>query len=361
MTSDLESRIKRHVRMNGPLPLAEYMHWCLSDPKAGYYTNRKMIGKDGDFVTAPEISQMFGELIGIWIYKTWQDLGSPSPFNLIEIGPGNGTLMRDILRATGKLPRFLQAARINLVETSPALKTAQKDTLKQYRNINWCEAPHNVSGAPCLIIANELLDAMPVRQYIKVAGQWHERCIALGDDDRLCWVLGTGTIAPALLPKGHEDETDGSVFETSPSREAYVYSICELLKKNRGAALFFDYGHTHCGFGDTFQAIREHRYADPLDRPGQCDLTSHVDFGSLRRIASDMELFCPPVLDQGSFLLKAGLLERAGELGRGKDEGTQAMLTKQAERLALPDQMGELFKAMAIGSLQELWLFDKQG
>ncbi|MEL7429447.1 MAG: SAM-dependent methyltransferase [Pseudomonadota bacterium] len=354
----LKDRIARHIRMAGPLPLAEYMHWCLADKTDGYYQSSNAIGRAGDFITAPEVSQMFGELIGIWLIKAWQALGSPGQVNLVELGPGNGTLMADILRVTRVDPAFTSAVKTHLVETSPGLTKVQQQKLNGLGDIEWHASMDTVPKGTTLFVANEFLDALPFRQYVKLGKSWLERCVSIDENNNLEWVLGNGKIEPEALPTGHQDEPDGAVFEISTIREGFAERVCQTIAGQGGAALFIDYGHGQSGFGDTFQALSAHEYADPLAEPGTVDLTSHVDFHPLFNVAEKAGCSTHCLLRQGEFLLRLGLLERAGRLGADKPGDVQARLTREAERLALPDQMGDLFKVFAVSSVPQLWPFD---
>lgn len=347
----LKSRIIKHIKTAGALPLAEYMHWCMADAKDGYYANQTAIGSKGDFITAPEISQMFGEMIGIWAAETWDALGKPSPFNLVELGPGKGTLMHDLLRIGNAVPDFLVAAQIQMIETSHKLIKTQKQTLNEYDNITWHKSIQNIPAQPTILIANEFLDVLPIRQYIKTGNEWREHSISLDDNDALIWVLGAGVLEADSLPPNAMNEPDGAVFEISTIREAFIANTSNLLKENTGSAIFIDYGHGKTGFGDTVQAMRNHGFADILKEPGLADLTSHVDFDSLGKIAKETGLNIKPLQKQGEFLIKTGLLERAGQLGHQKSPEIQELLTQQAERLALPDEMGDLFKVFEFGTL----------
>ena len=359
MAETLKDRIIRHIQMSGPLPLAEYMHWCMADRADGYYHSQTSIGSRGDFITAPEISQMFGELIGIWLVNSWKAIGAPQHFNLVELGPGHGTLMKDALRATKTSGGFFDAAQVTLIETSQKLKDSQQQKLAGTTDLNWLDDFQQVPDLPTLIIANEFLDVLPIRQYVKSSEKWHENTIGIADDG-LCWLLGTATMPTDGLPEGHRQEPDGAVFEISNSREAVIDQIAEHLLRNTGAALFIDYGHVRSGFGDTFQAVKDHEYVNVLELPGSCDLTSHVDFGALSNVAAEAGCQVHPILTQGEFLLALGLLERAGQLGAGKSGDVQARLTKEAERLALPDQMGDLFKVFAISTCEQLFPFSNR-
>lgn len=358
MSKSLKTRIARIIETSGPMALPEYMHVCLMDPAQGYYTNQPVIGGKGDFVTAPEVSQMFGELLGIWAIRTWEALGKPDPFSLVELGPGKGTMMRDILRATAINHDFSNAADIFLVESSDRLKQVQQKCLEKHGGARWMQSLDELPNMPAIILANEFLDVLPFSQYARVRDKWHERMIGIGEDGSLQWTVGMGLLDPDSLPEGGEKEPEGSIVEISTAREAVIQQVCEPLDQHGGAALFIDYGHAESGFGDTFQAMKAHEYVDPLAEPGQADLTSHVDFGALRKIAGHQGLHVFPLLTQGEFLLKLGLLERAGALGHAQDESIQQRLKSEAERLALPGEMGGLFKVFAISTASNLWPFN---
>ena len=351
MTTPLHSRIVKHIKTSGPLPLAEYMHWCMADPKDGYYANQEAIGAKGDFITAPEISQMFGEMIGIWAVETWEALGKPSSFNLVELGPGKGTLMSDLLRIGNAVPQFLKAAQVQMIETSEKLIETQKQTLSEYENISWHKSLQEIPKQPTIIIANEFLDVLPIRQYVKAQNEWREHAIGADKNDNLVWALGTGVLDANSLPKNAEQEPEGAILEISTIREAFINNTAELLKENTGAALFIDYGHGKTAFGDTVQAMRAHGYTDILKEPGLADLTSHVDFDALAKIAEAAGMNVSPLQKQGEFLLGKGLLERAGQLGHQQSPEIQEQLTQQAERLALPHEMGDLFKVFEFGTI----------
>ncbi len=350
MTTPLKNRIVKHIKSSGSLPLAEYMHWCMADTKDGYYANQEAIGSKGDFITAPEISQMFGEMIGIWAVEKWEELGRPSPFNLAELGPGKGTLMQDLLRIGNAVPDFLKAAQVQMIETSERLSEIQKQTLIEYENISWHKSIKDIPNQPTLMIANEFLDVLPIRQYIKAGDEWREHSISIDEDENLVWTLGTGILETDSLPDNSEKEPDGAVFEISTIREAFIANTAEQLKTNKGSVLFIDYGHEKTAFGDTVQAMRNHGFADILHEPGLADLTSHVDFDALAKTAQKAGMNVKPLEKQGAFLIAKGLLERTGQLGREQSPDIQEQLTQQAERLALPDEMGDLFKVLEFGT-----------
>jgi SAM-dependent MidA family methyltransferase len=344
----LGRRIADLIAAAGPIPVSEYMALCLSDPRDGYYTTREPFGAGGDFTTAPEISQMFGELVAAWVATVWVTLGRPASPIVAEIGPGRGTLMRDMVRTLGKVaPDFRQAAKFHLVETSPRLVKVQASTLAGSGDFGWHADIEDLPSGPLFITGNEIFDALPVRQYQFVGGVWRERMVGLAPDGGLGFVLGEGSLDPAWLPAGAEPE-EGALFEVSPARSAMMQAIARRLAVSGGCGLFFDYGHLRPGFGDTFQAVRRHRPEDVLASPGEADLTSHVDFFALAE-AARMEGLDASLTTQGAFLLGLGLLERAGRLGAGRDEPGREALRSEVERLAGPDQMGSLFKVIAVG------------
>ena len=337
------------IRASGPMPLADYMQICLHDPAQGYYSSRKAIGSEGDFVTAPEISQMFGELIGVWCASVWQAMGAPASFTLAEAGPGKGTLMADLLRAGQSAPGFIDAAKVRLIEASPLMMGEQRKALASFEGkIVWVDSTDDLLKEPLILVANEFLDCLPLRQFVKSGPVWRERCVGFDESGGLTTVLGTTTLPTEFLPPGHENEPDGAVFEVSPAREARVSGLAQHLMEAGGAALLIDYGHTETGFGDTFQAMRGHAYADPFAEPGRVDLTSHVDFLALAAIVTATGLTAPPLVTQSQFLLAMGLLERAGQLGHGGTPKTQERVTAEVQRLAGPEAMGSLFKVLSM-------------
>lgn len=344
----LKDRLKRLIATTGPISVATYMAACLGDQNAGYYTNREPFGRDGDFITAPEVSQMFGEMIGIWCVGMWEALGHPEKIVLCEIGPGRGTLMADMLRTIDKLaPQFAQIA---MIETSPRLVAMQKQKLASHgERIAWHENFSTIPQGPLILVANELFDAIPIRQFVKAGGRFVERLIALDEKDALHFVSGTSGIDPALLPDGHENAPEGTIFEAAPARTALMQEIAIRITASRGAALAIDYGHLQSGFGDTLQAMRKHAYDDIFAHPGEADLTSHVDFEMLA--GTSQACGCTTgTMSQGEFLVAMGLLDRAGRLGAGRDHAFQEKIRADVERLASPDQMGTLFKVLAITS-----------
>jgi SAM-dependent MidA family methyltransferase len=347
---DLRQKIVRLIEANGPLSIADYMAICLYDPDGGYYMKREPFGVAGDFTTAPEVSQMFGELIAVWLYSTWRSLGAPSPLALVEIGPGRGTMMKDMLRVLARIdPDFVDKARLALVETSPRLREVQRATLgSDAAPIEWHESIATLPREPLLIVGNELFDAVPIRQYVKAEGGWRERAVGLDGSSDLAFVAAAGTLDPALLPPDAASAEDGAIAEAAPARAALMDAIAERIATDRGAGLFIDYGYLQPALGDTLQALSGHAYADPLAEPGKADLTAHVDFFSLAQAAKAHGLDTH-LATQAEFLLGTGLIERAGSLGAKADPGTRERLREEAERLAGPDGMGTLFKVLAVG------------
>ncbi len=344
----LLQRIKRQIEQDGPLSVSDYMALCLGDPKAGYYTAATPFGRKGDFITAPEISQMFGELIGLWCVSLWRKIGAPEKYTLVEMGPGRGTLMSDLMRAAKIDADFVQATDIRLLEISNKLRKSQGETLKEHADkVGWIDSLEEVRDHPAIFIGNEFLDALPFRQYVKKDEHWHERMVGL-QGGKLTFVADVGIYPEAGLPDACQGQPEGTIFEVAPAREAIVSRISRHIASHGGAALLIDYGHCQSGFGDTFQAVAGHQYADVLKKPGQVDLTSHVDFEALERAVQANGKVDVTIVDQGRFLLEMGLLQRAGMLGSGKNTGVQEELRAAVERLAAPDQMGTLFKVMML-------------
>ena len=347
--SRLREKIVRLIEADGPLPVAGYMGLCLFDPDDGYYTTREPFGAAGDFITAPEVSQMFGELIAVWVLSAWQAIGRPAPVTLAEIGPGRGTLMKDMLRTLDRLDAaFGQSTTVAMVETSPRLSGMQKATLGEHADrISWHRTIAELPRQPVIIVANELFDAIPIRQFVKIKGQWLERAVGLDAQGKLHFVAGVGALDPALLPPNAAAAADGTIVEIAPARTALMEAIAARIADDRGAGLLIDYGHLRSGVGDTLQAVKAHRYEDVLDSPGEADLTAHVDFAALAAIARSHGLDAH-LGTQGEFLLGLGLLERAGRLGANGDQAVRERLQGEVERLAGPDAMGELFKVLAV-------------
>lgn len=338
----LLDKLRGLIEAGGPMSIAEYMTHCLADPEHGYYATRDPFGAAGDFITAPEVSQMFGEIVGAWLVEAWHLAGAPAPFRLVELGPGRGTLMADVLRVAARAPDFRRAATVHLVETSPALTARQKETLAPFdAEIAWHGAFSEVPGGPLLLVANELFDALPIRQFVRL-DLWRERVVGLDARGRLAFGIG-----PGLLDDGPAAPA-GSILELCPAADALMAAIAARIVAEGGAALVIDYGHTETAPGETLQAVRGHGYSDPLAAPGEADLTAHVDFAALARRAAAEGAAVHGPMPQGELLLALGLLERAGRLGAGKSPAEQAALHEAVERLAGEAEMGTLFKALAV-------------
>ncbi len=359
MTS-LADHLRRRIADDGPLSVAEYMDAALTHPRLGYYMSGDPFGRGGDFITAPEISQMFGELIGLWCAVQWQAMGGPDPLNLVELGPGRGTLMADMLRAGGAAEGFVESLSISLVEISPALKTAQEDALVaakevlKARSLQWWSDFSEVPEGPLLIVANEFLDALPVRQFQKTPKGWRERMVGVSDDQKeFRFILADGppeddAIPPDLSAAGAR-AGDGDILEVRPAAAVLAEAIAGRLARQPGAALFIDYGHAESAAGDTLQAVKDHDFHDPLAAPGEADLTAHVDFAAFGRAAAGAGARILGPVGQGPFLEGLGIGVRTEALLAAEppqDREIEAALA----RLTSEDAMGRLFKVMALVS-----------
>ncbi|WP_119389496.1 class I SAM-dependent methyltransferase [Taklimakanibacter lacteus] len=337
-STPLEDLIVAMIREDGPMPIDRYMALCLGHPVHGYYMSRDPFGPDGDFITAPEISQIFGELIGVWCAAAFQALGAPRHFLLVELGPGRGTLMSDILRATKVMPGFREAAEIHLVETSPALRKLQAGKLGPA--VTWHESIESLPEGPAIIIANEFFDALPISQYEFHDGRWMERRIGLNAGDRL-------VIGRSAFPLAEPPAVEGTILELAPIRAAVARALGERLAHSPGIALIVDYGHPASAQGDTLQAVRRHKFCSILDRPGEADLTSHVDFERLGQAFRDGGAVTFGPVTQRHYLHAMGLEARADSLARKARLPERKIIARATERLAGENQMGNLFKVMA--------------
>ncbi|MGR3463738.1 class I SAM-dependent methyltransferase [Limimaricola sp.] len=337
----LRDTLLRRIAATGPISIADYMTECLLHPEHGYYTTRDPLGADGDFTTAPEISQMFGELMGLALAQAWLDQGASSPFILAEPGPGRGTLMADMLRATARVPGFHDALRLHLVEASPSLRAAQAERLP---GATWHDRLDQIpDDLPLFLVANEFFDALPIRQFIRDGAGWRERVVGR-EEDRLVFGL-TAPVPLAELEPRLDDTRDGDMIETSPALPALVGEIGGRIARNGGAALIVDYGGRGTT-GDSFQAVRGHQKVDPLSEPGQADLTAHVDFDALARAASPAA--CAGPVPQGVFLERLGITARAQALASRLSGAALDAHVAAHRRLTHPEEMGDLFKVAAI-------------
>jgi SAM-dependent MidA family methyltransferase len=329
------------IREGGPITVADYMAECLLHPVHGYYTTREPFGAAGDFTTAPEISQMFGELFGLALAQAWLDQGAPTPFTLAEAGPGRGTLMADILRATRAVPGFHAAARVVLVEASPRLRAVQDATLAPFPvNLAWADTLDALPDAPLFLIANEFLDALPIRQFQRGADGWRERLLGLADG-QLAFGLSAPLVKVPETPAFNHAPMGAVVEDCAPARHA-VAAIVERIAQHGGLAYLIDYGGWRSQ-GDTLQALRAHAFDAPLAHPGQADLTAHVDFEPLAALAP-----AHAYDTQGAVLNRLGIAARADRLARSlTGERLESHLAAH-RRLTEPQEMGSLFKVLAL-------------
>ncbi|MEL6681902.1 MAG: SAM-dependent methyltransferase [Pseudomonadota bacterium] len=332
----LHARIAR----TGPITIADYMAECLLHPQHGYYVTRDPLGAAGDFITAPEISQMFGELVGLAMAQAWMDQGRPDPVTLAELGPGRGTLMADILRATKTVPGFYDAIEIHLIEASPVLRDAQAERIP---DPHWHADVTTLPEQPLFLIANEFFDALPIRQFVRDGDGWRERMVGVSDR-----ALHMGLSAPAplaLLEHRVTDTKDGDLVEICPSLPGIIANISTRIAQHGGAALIIDYGDWG-SLGDTVQAVSNHQKVDPLGAPGQADLTAHVDFAEIARHAPPAKF--SKLTPQGVFLERLGITQRAQSLANALSGDNLHTHVAAHRRLTHPAEMGELFKVMSI-------------
>ena len=347
--SPLAEHLAGLIRTTGPIPLSHYMALALGHPHHGYYMTRDPLGARGDFITAPEVSQMFGELIGLWIADTWMARDRPSPFILCELGPGRGTLMADALRALRSVPGLMDTGDIHLVETSPTLRREQE---KRVPGATWHDRFDAVPQGPLFLVANEFFDALPISQFVKTERGWCERYVTLADGDgetpRFVPVLAPAPAADAVLPPAMRGAPIGSIGEISPASSAIAEEIGERIAAHGGAALIIDYGHPQSAVGDTLQALRAHEFTDPFEAPGEADITAHVDFEALALAATRGGAKTHGPIEQGTFLNALGIGARAATLkARATVEQAHEIDVARA-RLTGGEEMGSLFKVLAV-------------
>lgn len=331
----LSETLKSRIKSEGPLSVAEYMQECLYNPEHGYYMKSDVIGRAGDFTTAPEITQIFGEILGAWVADTWIKMGKPKQWSLIELGPGRGTLMEDMMRTLqAACPEAYEGMHVTLVEISPSLKHFQRERLENHR-VMWANSVEDVDFSnPSIIIANEFLDAFPTRQFVRQNDTYVERMVDI-KEDKFTFTTAKHTYTP-------DTETNAPIIELQDAMESYLCKIKDKMKN--GVALFIDYGDE--GYGDSFQAIQNHQKVDVLEYQGEADLTTHVNFNNIRKIfgaqkTSQMEYM-------GTFLTSLGFAMRAAHLLEiSQTDARKKSIEQAAHRLLHPEQMGELFKVMA--------------
>jgi NADH dehydrogenase [ubiquinone] 1 alpha subcomplex assembly factor 7 len=345
----LEAEIRRRIATAGPMPVMHYMSMCLTDPTHGYYLTNDPIGAAGDFTTAPEISQMFGELLGLWAGSVWRQMGSPKQVQLVELGPGRGSMMQDALRAAHVMPEFRAAMAVHFVEISPLLEQRQR----QYVGglgvpFSWHKTLPDVPEGPMILLANEFFDALPVHQAVMCADGWHERVVKIDENGKLRFSIARDPIPlfEQLLPRGLRAQI-GAIFEWRTDQTAL--ELGRRVRQSEGAALVIDYGHAKSEPGDTLQALSKHNYADPLLSPGLVDLTAHVDFQALAEAAESMGAVAHGPVEQGEFLRRLGIETRAVALKKTAPPGKVAEVDRGLQRLTgdIGRGMGRLFKAIA--------------
>ncbi|MEQ1708875.1 MAG: SAM-dependent methyltransferase [Terricaulis sp.] len=338
--SDLAKKLAEHIREVGPMTVADFMTACLHDPAHGYYATRPAIGgASADFLTAPESSQMFGELIGLWCAHEWDVLGKPA-LNLIELGPGRGVLMQDAWRATERIEGFHDAANVVFVETSAPLRDEQDQRMSQ---AEWAQRLEDAPPGPSLIIANEFLDCLPIRQFLRGEDSWHEKLIGLDESESLTFGLS------AALPAPDDDVGIGAVREIAPGLDALIYEIERRLHAAPARALFIDYGYAAPGGADTLQALKRHTKVHPLETPGEADLTAHVDFSRVAHLGREAGLDVAGPVTQARFLRGLGIGVRADMLTRANPEHGPSV-ERQLRRLTHEAEMGALFKVICLSS-----------
>lgn len=339
----LKSRLIDSIKLRGPMRLDRFMELCLLDPQGGYYNRDVPIGAAGAFTTAPEISQMFGEIIGLFLAKAWLDQGAPSRFALVELGPGNGTLMADLLRAAKSVPGFVEASELLLVERSRTLRDRQRQSLRPHAPA-WAETIEELPELPLFLVANEFFDALPIRQFRRCGDGWEEMLVACVDGRLELSPSEPSRFAP--LDCRLADTREGDIVEFREGAAPITKRIAETVGRNGGVALVIDYGDSK-SLGDTFQAVNSHSPAHPLRSPGEADLTAHVDFGAIGRSAAAAAAVTP-LVPQGVFLERLGITERAQALGQSLSGAELGEHATAHRRLAHPDEMGGLYKSLAI-------------
>ncbi len=337
--NELASILRDIIKTEGPVSLERYMQLALQHPDYGYYVKGDPLGHDGDFVTAPEISQMFGEMVGIWCAEMWRQMGKPAPFVLLEMGPGRGTLMQDALRATAKIEGFHQALRLCLMESDETLLEIQLEKLEAF-SPRFIDGLGLLPSLPLIAIANEFFDALPIRQFVETDEGPRERLVDWGGE-RFVFVPENAT---------------GKVIEESPQAVALMLDLAGAIAQRGGAALVVDYGYAVASGESTLQAVSGHKFADPLDRPGEIDLTAHVDFSALRAAAEKAGARTSEIVTQGEFLCAMGIELRAAQLKLNATEEQAKDIDSALFRLTDPTQMGALFKTIAVtrGDVEEI-------
>lgn len=342
----LAQELAELIGQEGPISISRYMALCLGHPRHGYYMKQDPFGADGDFTTAPEISQVFGELVGLWAASVWQAMGAPASVRLVEFGPGRGTLMQDMLRAARALPGFRDALSVHLVEMSPVLRERQKATLAASGvELRWHDRIEQALEGPAIVVANEFLDALPLDQFVRTPEGWRERLVGLDGEERLAFGLAAEPDASLSIAA-----PVASVLEQPAAALEAVAAVSRHVAAAGGAGLFIDYGPARSGFGDTLQALKRHAFVDVLAEPGDADLTVHVDFARMAQAGLAAGAAAHGAVTQRDFLLALGLQQRFEALSRRAAPAQAQTLAEGVGRLIEtgPTAMGELFKVLAV-------------
>ena len=343
----LTAYLRDEIAAHGPMTVASFMSLAMSHPQHGYYMKRDPIGRDGDFITAPEVSQMFGELIGLWCVAGWEQMGRPPDFMLVELGPGRGTLMADALRAIASVPACLEALQVHLVEISPPLKAAQAKALDGHL-VTWHDSLAGLPEGAMLLVTNELYDALPIHQFLRTAEGWRERLVDAAPEGFRFVLAPQATPAVALVSGLANGAALGSVAEVSAAGVGLTAEIGRRIVASGGLALIIDYASDQGPIGDTLQAVRRHGRHEVLDDPGEADISARVDFTTLARVAGDAGARTFGPVNQGDFLIALGIEARAEALSAKATEAQRADIGRALERLVGSGEMGCLFKALAI-------------
>jgi NADH dehydrogenase [ubiquinone] 1 alpha subcomplex assembly factor 7 len=350
------NNIRYEIGTKGFITISEFMEIVVSDEKVGYYSTIQPFGADGDFITSPEISQLFGEMLGIWVATIWEKLGKPSNIALVELGPGRGVLMADILRATKHIPKFHASINVHMVEKSRALKEIQSQQLYEYDNIKfkWYDSILELPKKPSILIANEFFDALPINQYIKYKNDWHEQVITImPENGELCFsTIPVARVMQDFLDNEHPNAQNRSVVEIGKKSIDYIKHITSIIQKYKGAAIIVDYGYDYNNgerkiYNSTLQAIKNHRYHPVLLDVGKADISAHVDFNSLKQAVMVRGCQAYGAITQGNLLSNLGIKYRAEQLIKNNKD-SEHIVIKGMKRLIDEDTMGNLFKAIAI-------------
>lgn len=352
-TTPLEETLKEKIKRNGAITVHAYMATALSAPEHGYYMRQDPFGEEGDFITAPEITQMFGEMLGLWGALSWKTMGAPDPVQVVELGPGRGTLMSDAMRAAEVVPGFTDAAQIYMVEISPVLREIQRKTV--LGNVGQVPAMRerieDVASGPMILFANEFFDALPIRQFVKTEDGWCERMVGLDSaEDAFVFLAGAPLQDLSAIPEDLRDVPPGAFYEDCPRALEIVRDVAARLKAHGGVALFIDYGHGEFAVGETLQALKAHRYHDVLDGPGSADLTAHVNFAALAECARAEGVDVHGPVPQGAFLARLGMGERAEMLLHNANAAQAQEIRSAYHRLTDADEMGAMFKVLCLAA-----------